>query len=289
MTLRLGAVFPQNGFGRDAGAIRAYARGLEELGLEQLVAYDHVLGAGLSTRPDWDGPYSADDPFHEPFVLFSHLAAVTTTLEFAPCVLILPQRQTALVAKQAAELQILSEGRLRLGVGAGWNEVEYEALGVPFARRAARLEEQIGVLRALWSSPTVDVDDTYHRISDAGINPLPETPVPIWLGGGQTPSSLDRVARLADGWTVMHFTAAEAAPAVAEFWRLVAEHGRDKDAVGLEARLYLGELPRAEWRDEAAAWAELGATRFNLVTDQLGLRTPDEHLATLRDALAGLR
>jgi probable F420-dependent oxidoreductase len=285
---KLGAVFPQGEFAWEADAIRAYTLAVEELGLSQLVAYDHVLGAGLGTRPDWSGWYSAENAFHEPFVLFSHLAALTTQLEFATCILVLPQRQTALVAKQAAELHLLSGGRFRLGIGSGWNDVEYEGLGVPFEKRAERLEEQIGVLRALWSSPTVDVDAKYHRIRDAGINPLPDRPIPIWMGGGETTRSLDRIARLADGWMIPDLLAAEAVPAIAEFQRVVASHSRDPNAVGLEGRVLLHKIPREQWRAEAEAWMELGVSRVNIFTGRLGLRSLDEHLDVLRSVSSEL-
>jgi probable F420-dependent oxidoreductase len=288
VTLRLGAVLPQGELEEGGDALRAYALGLEQLGLEQLVAYDHVLGAGRSTRPDWSGYYSADDPFDEPLVTFAHLAAVATSLEFATCVLVLPQRQTALVAKQAAALQLLSDGRFRLGVGTGWNEVEYDGLGVPFADRGARMEEQIEVLRALWTHPTIDRETPFHRIRDAGINPRPPQPVPIWIGGGASPAALDRIARLADGWMVAHLDPEQAAPLLADLRRLLVEHGRDPTEFGVEARLYLAETARERWRAARASWAALGATRLNLVTSGQGLHGVDAHLAALRDALGVL-
>jgi probable F420-dependent oxidoreductase len=283
--VRLGAVFPHQQIGSDPDWLRAYALGLEELGLAQLVAYDHVLGAGLGDRPGWSGPYSQADAFHEPFTLFSYFAAVTETLEFATCILIVPQRQTALVAKQAAELQILSKGRFRLGVGSGWNEVEYEALGVAFERRGARMEEQIGLLRVLWTNEAVTFDGEFHRIVDAGLNPLPEPPPEIWLGGGSTPRALDRIARLADGWMMPWRPLDDARKEIEEFRRLAGSHGRDLSALGLEVRLYLARTPRERWREEAETWAELGATRLDLVTEGLGLTTVTEQLEALQDAL----
>ena len=264
------------------------ARGLEEAGLSQLVAYDHVLGAGLGTRPGWSGPYSAADPFHEPLLLFAYMAGITTTLEFATCVLVLPQRQTALVAKQVAELHTLSSGRFRLGVGTGWNDVEYQALGVGFARRGARLEEQINVLRALWSCPTVDYTGEFHSIADAGINPLPERSIPVWMGGGVSRSSLERIARLADGWMVPRLTLESAAVKAEELGRLVAEYGRHPNSVGIEGRLYLTEISRSEWRAETARWFELGATRLNVVTEGLGFVTVEQHIEALADVATAL-
>jgi probable F420-dependent oxidoreductase len=287
--VKLGAVLPQQQIGSDPDGLRAYALGLEELGLAQLVAYDHVLGAGLADRPDWSGPYSQVDAFHEPFTLFSFFAAVTETLELATCILILPQRQTALVAKQAAELQILSKGRFRLGVGTGWNEVEYEALGIPFERRGDRFEEQIGLLRALWTNDLVSIDGEFHRIVDAGLNPLPEPPPEIWLGGGSTKRAFDRIARLADGWMMPWRPLDVARTEIQEFRRLAESHGRDPGSLGLEVRLYLGRTPREQWREEAETWAELGATRLDLVTEGLGLTTVTEQLETLDDALGVVR
>lgn len=286
--MKLGAVLPQQEMGTDPSVIREYAKRVEALGFSQLAAYDHVVGAGLENRPNWSGYYSAEDAFHEPFVLFAHLAAVTTTLEFMTCVIVLPQRQTALVAKQAAELHILSGGRFHLGVGTGWNEVEYEALGVPFERRAARLEEQVGVLRALWADPNVRFEGEYHRITDAGLNPLPGAQVPIWLGGGQSEASADRIARLADGWMAPHIGPDEATPILADLHRRLDALGRSHEGFGVHARLFLAEAPRGEWRDIARAWADLGVTHLDLATGNMGLESVGRHVELLADALGVL-
>ena len=198
--LRLGAVFPTSDIGTDPVAIRDFAQGVEELGLDHLITYDHVLGADHADRdPPLTGPYTEHDAFHEPFVLFGYLAAVTSRLELVVGVLVLPQRQTALVAKQAAEVALLSGGRLRLGIGTGWNWVEYDALGVPYRSRAGRLEEQVDVLRRLWAEPLVTVHGKHHDIERAGILPMPDGPIPIWFGGGAEPQ-LRRAARLGDGF-----------------------------------------------------------------------------------------
>jgi probable F420-dependent oxidoreductase len=281
--LRRGALLPQNEIGTDPGAIRAYARGVEELGYRHLTCYEHVLGAGLASRPDWQGRYSAEDAFHEPLVLFAHLAAVTTELEFATCILVLPQRQTALVAKQAAEVALLSGNRFWLGVGAGWNRVEFEALGVSWERRGARLDEQIATLRRLWSAPTVDVAGEFDTIRDAGINPLPERPIPIWIGGAFSAPVLSRVARLADGWMPQTASARELEAPLERVRALLAEHGRAPGDLGLEARLQLARLPRETWADEAAAYAALGATHLTVATHDLGCRSVDDHLEILRE------
>ncbi|HEY9325316.1 MAG TPA: LLM class F420-dependent oxidoreductase, partial [Candidatus Limnocylindria bacterium] len=183
--MRVGAVFPQLEIGTDPDAIAKYARTVEDLGYDHLVIFDHVLGADANRPGGWTGAYDHRSMFHEPFVLYGYLAAVTSRLRLATAVLVLGQRQTALVAKQAAEVDVLSRGRLTLGVGIGWNAVEYEALGESFTNRGRRIEEQIAVLRALWTQEVVDFKGRWHRIDRAGIDPLPvQRPIPIWMGGG---------------------------------------------------------------------------------------------------------
>ncbi len=189
--MRTGVVFPQTEIGADRGAVRAYAQRVEELGFDHLLAYDHVLGADPSAHPDWSGPYTHRDTFHEPFVLFGFLAGICS-LELVTGVIVLPQRQTALVAKQAAEVDLLTGGRLRLGIGIGWNAVEYEALGEDFRTRGRRIEEQIEVLRALWTEPVVNIRGEAHQVTGAGIAPLPlQRPIPIWLGAQSAPARSD--------------------------------------------------------------------------------------------------
>src|SRR5579885_1964305 len=198
--MRIGVVFPQTEIGSDPGVVREYAQAAEGMGYSHLLAYDHVLGADTATRPGWRGPYTSETQFHEPFVLFGYLAGLTRTLELVTGIIILPQRQTALVATQAAEVDVLSGGRLRLGVGIGWNQVEYEGLNERFSNRGARLEEQIEVLRALWSETSITYTGRWHTIDHAGINPLPvQRPIPIWIGA-TADAALRRAARLADGW-----------------------------------------------------------------------------------------
>src|SRR5712692_2685647 len=198
--MQVGAVFPQLEIGTDPEAIAQYARTVEELGYDHVVIFDHVLGAD-STRPEgWTGTYDHRSPFHEPLVVYGYLAAITKRLKLATAVLVLPQRQTALVAKQAAEVYVLSRGRVILGVGIGWNQVEYQALGMRFTDRGKRIEEQIAVLRALWTQEVVDFTGRWHRIDRAGINPLPlQRPIPVWMGGNAEPA-MQRIARIADGY-----------------------------------------------------------------------------------------
>ncbi|MDE2969186.1 MAG: LLM class F420-dependent oxidoreductase, partial [Chloroflexota bacterium] len=186
--MKLGVIFPQTEIGNDPGAIREFVQAAEELGYEHILAYDHVLGADPAKHPNWGGAYTMDSAFHEPFVLFGYLASVTSTIKLTTGIIILPQRQTALVAKQAAEVDVLSNGRLRLGVGLGWNRVEYEALGQDFHNRGRRVEEQIALMRRLWTEESVDFDGKWHTVDGAGINPMPvQRPIPIWMGGGAEP------------------------------------------------------------------------------------------------------
>jgi len=289
--MRLGAVLPQNEIGTDPGGIRAYAQALEELGYAHLLAYDHVLGADPAGHAGFSGPYTAADAFHEPFVLYAYLAAVTTRLELVPGVLVLPQRQTALVAKQAAELDVLAGARLRLGVGIGWNVVEYEALGMGFRDRARRFEEQIELLRRLWAEPVVSFEGRFHRVTAAGINPLPpRRSIPLWIGGSAEPA-LRRAARLADGFFPQRPLEGGWARTLELLGEWVREAGRDPARFGIEQRIGVGQGTPDDWRREVAQWRALGATHVSLVTAGAGLDGPDGHverLAQAYDAVAEL-
>ena len=198
----IGVIFPQTEVGGDRGAVRAIGQAVADLGYTHLAAYDHVLGGDTAVLGELGGPYTIDDPFREPLTMFAYLAGCTN-LAFATSILIGPQRQTALLAKQAAEVDLLCGGRFRLGLGIGWNKLEYDALGMPFEQRAAILEEQVAVLRALWTERSVTVDGRFHHIEPPGWRPLPvQRPIPIWIGG-HAPAALRRVGRLADGWFPM--------------------------------------------------------------------------------------
>ena len=287
--MRLGAVFPTTEIGSDPIALRDYAQAAEALGCVRLTAYDHVLGVDHTDRdPALRGPYTQHDPFHEPFVLFGFLAAHTTRIEFATGVLVLPQRQTALVAKQAAEVDVLSGGRLVLGVGTGWNHVEYTSLGTTFSDRARRLDDQIAVLRALWEQDLVEHESSFHRIERAGVLPRPERSIPIWMGGSAE-ASLQRAARLGDGHifagnTDRHFAAAT------RLFEIFDEQGRDRSAFGTDMFVDFAEGPDV-WRDRAQRWEELGGSLMSMRSMTTGtaflgvpaaeLSGPDQHIAAL--------
>lgn len=288
--MRIGVIFPQTEIGTDPTMIRDYAQAAESLGYDYILVYDHVLGANVAARRGWRGPYTHEHMFHEPFVLFGHLAACTRRIELVTGILILPQRQTALVAKQAAEVDVLSGGRLRFGIGVGWNDVEYEALGADFRTRGARVKEQIEVLRALWTQSSVTFHGRWHHISDAGINPLPvQRPIPLWMGG-ESDVVLRRAARLADGWISSRGIQAPAdRPAgpsreeqVSRLRQYLSKAGRDPATLGIEGRVALRQSGPEEWRRQIDAWRGLGATHVGLDTMRAGLSGPQAHIDAIR-------
>src|SRR5256712_1366080 len=288
--MRVGAVFPQLEIGTDPDAIARYARTLEEPGYDRLVIFDHVLGADSSRPEGWTGTYDHRSLFHEPLVAYGYLAAVTKRLRLATAVLVLPQRQTALVAKQAAEVDVLSGGRVLLGVGIGWNKVEYQALGMRFTDRGKRIEEQIAVLRALWTQEVVDFKGRWHSIDRAGINALPvQRPIPIWMGGGWdrqkrviTEPALRRIAKIADGWFTHLPPNEDGRAAMDLFRRLVREEGRDPASVPVEGRLLAAKSGPEDWKRGIEAFRQMGMTSAELNTMGAGYRSIDEHLAALR-------
>ncbi|HEV8672169.1 MAG TPA: LLM class F420-dependent oxidoreductase [Candidatus Limnocylindria bacterium] len=288
--MQVGAVFPQLEIGSDPDTIATYARTVEELGYDHLVVFDHVLGADRDRPGGWTGVYDHRSMFHEPFVLYGYLAAITTRLRLATAIIVLPQRETALVAKQAAEVDVLSRGRLILGVGIGWNEVEYEALGMNFRDRGRRIEEQIAVLRALWTREVVEFKGRWHRIDRAGLNPLPvQRPIPVWMGGGWdrqkraiVEPALRRIARIADGWFT-HLPANEDGRAGMEvFHRLLKEEERDPATMPVEGRLPAAKSGPEEWQRGIDAFRAMGMTSVELNTMGAGYRSLDEHLDALR-------
>ncbi len=280
--MRIGVIYPHFEFGSDPAAIRDYAQTAEGLGYAHIGADDHVIGPNPVRPGGWTGWVTYQTPFFEPFVLFGFMAGVTTRMEFSTCVLLLPQRQTVLVAKQAAGLDLLCGGRLRLGLGIGWNEIEYISLGKDFHNRGRRIEEQVSVLRRLWTQPLVDFESTWHHIPDAGINPLPvQRPIPIWFGG-QSEAAIRRMARIGDGWMPLYASAGEAQPGLDLLERCLAEAGRSREGFGLEARIPYGSGDPAEWARLLEEWRGVGATHASLLTTQFGFKTPAEHIAALR-------
>jgi probable F420-dependent oxidoreductase len=279
--MRLGAVFPQIESGVDPIAIRDYAQAVEGMGYNHILAYDHVLGANTATRPDWRGPYTSETLFHEVLVLFGYLAAITEHVELVTGVLILPQRQTALVAKQAAEVDLLSGGRLRLGIGVGWNDVEYEGLNENFRNRGARSEEQIALMRALWAEPSITFRGRWHTIDNAGLNPLPpRRSIPIWIGG-YSEATLQRIGAMGDGWFPWIPPNDETRARVERLHNYAREAGRDPGAIGLEPQLSIGRMPEAEWEHHVRGWQELGATHLCVNTMGAGFASLAEHVDAL--------
>lgn len=282
--MQIGVTFPQTEIGGDPVAIRDYAQAAEDMGYRSILAYDHVLGASTASRPGWSGPYTSDTLFHEVFVLFGYLAAITRRVELVTGVVILPQRQTALVAKQAAEVDVLSGGRMRLGIGVGWNEVEYQALGEDFGNRGRRSEEQIALLRALFAEPVVDFAGRWHTVEAAGIKPLPvRRSIPIWIGG-YAEETLRRIGRIGDGWIVFRAPDDALRAQVEQIRAYAEEAGRDPAAVGLEGQLSLGKVPQERWEAHAEAWRALGAQYMTVNTMGAGLTTPQQHIDALRRA-----
>ena len=278
--MRIGAVFPQTELGGDVGAVRAYGQGVEELGYRHILAYDHVVGADPAVHNGWGGPYDVDTTFHEPFVMFGYLAAATSALEFVTGVIILPQRQTALVAKQAAEVDLLTQGRFRLGIGVGWNAVEYEALNEDFSGRGLRSEEQIELLRRLWTERSVTFDGTFDRVTGAGIAPLPvQRPIPVWIGTAAR-KGFERAGRIADGWFPMVGPGPELEAAAAVVRDAAVAAGRDPDAIGMEGQVGSTIDPDAV-AAELDGWASAGATHVSISTMGHGLASVDDHLAAL--------
>ena len=281
--VQIGAIYPQTELAPDPATVRAYVRGVEELGFRHILAYDHVLGADPAAYPGWNGPYDVDTTFHEPFVLFGFLAAITR-LELVTGIIIAPQRQTALVAKQAAEVDILAEGRFRLGIGVGWNAVEYESLGQDFKTRGRRQEEQIGLLRRLWTERTVDHEGEFDHIRGAGMAPLPvQRPIPIWMGGA-SPAAFRRIGRMADGWFPMTAPGERLEEARRRIRAGAEEAGRDPSSIGMEGRISAG----GEAARHAAKWRDAGATHLTVDTMRSGYEGVPGHLRALEQTATTL-
>ena len=277
--MQIGVVFPQTEISADVGAVRAYAQRAEQLGFAHLLAYDHVLGADPAVHQGWSGAYDVDTTFHEPLVLFGYLAAITR-LELVTGIIILPQRQTALVAKQAAEVDLLAEGRFRLGIGLGWNRVEYEALGKDFTTRGRRADEQVELLRRLWTERSVTFDGADEKVTGAGISPPPvQRPIPLWFGA-RSPAAYRRAGRLGDGWFPMVVPGPELDAARAIVEQAAVEAGRDPATIGMDGRVsWTGDADR--FVDHVGRWRKAGASHLSVNTMNTGLTTVDQHLAAI--------
>ncbi len=278
--LTMGAVLPTNEIGADPSAIRDFAQAVEGMGFDHLLIYDHVLGADPSVHR-LTGPYTDQDQFHEVFVTLGFIAACTRNLGLATAVLILPQRQTALVAKQAAQLAVLSGNRFRLGVGSGWNQVEYEVLGENFRNRGRRQEEQIALMRALWTNHLVDFDGEFHQVKATGIEPRPTEPIEVWFGGSHD-LQLRRTAKIGDGWFPIGSPNADSAAMVETLRGYLRDNGRDADSFPMEPQAqFRGGNPEL-WNSHAERWVELGATAISIATMNSGLPDVDAHIEAVR-------
>jgi probable F420-dependent oxidoreductase len=285
--MQIGVVYPQTELPADPGTVRAYVRRVEELGYRHVLIYDHVLGADTTVYPDWRGPYDIDTTFHEPLVFYGFLAAITS-MELVTGIIIAPQRQTALLAKQAAEVDILAGGRFRLGLGVGWNKVEYDSLGQDFATRGRREEEQIVLLRRIWTEHSVTFEGRFDRVVGAGLAPPPvQRPIPIWLGGSSAPA-YRRIGRLADGWfpQVPPGPRLEEAKAIVDQAAVAA--GRDPAQIGMEGRVSWTEGGADKLVDHVGRWRSVGATHLSINTMGSGLGGVDGHLAALAQAAEAL-
>jgi probable F420-dependent oxidoreductase len=278
--VQIGAVLAQSEVGPDVAGLRDYAQGVQDLGYDFLVAADHVAGTDAAAHPELDRVYSIESFLHEPLALFAFLAGVAPRLGFLPSVVILPQRQTVLVAKQATDIDLLTGGRFRLGVGIGWHPVEYEALGVPFGDRARRFEEQITVLRRLWTERLVTFEGRYHTLKAAGINPRPlQQPIPIWIGASAE-RAVRRAARVADGYLPLRPLEGGWEATIEKVHGWLREAGRDPASFGIEGRLDASEGTPDDWRRTVEMWRGFGASHLSVGTGGVG--GPDAHVERLR-------
>lgn len=287
--MQFGAVLPHNEIGDDPQAMKAWARGVEDLGATHILIYDHVLGADPDRPGGWNpNSYDKDVAFHEPLTTFAFIAAVTERVELMSTVLILPQRQTALVAKQAAQVALLSGNRFKLGVGIGWNTVEYEALNENFRNRGKRQDEQVRLLRKLWESDSLDFTGDFHRVDRASINPRPTAPIPVWFGGS-APAALKRCAELGDGWIPLMGANDKARACVEALHEHRAACGRSDTPFGIQAQAqYRGGTPE-RWAGHARKWQDLGCTHIAIATHNAGPATVDDHLARVQEYLDVVR
>jgi probable F420-dependent oxidoreductase len=272
--MKVGIVYPQPEIKGDIGAIPTIAQAVEERGFDHLLVYDHVLGVDHADRArEFQGPYTEQDPFSDPLVMFAYLAGITERIDLMSGVLILPQRQTPLVARQAADVDLLSDGRLVLGVGIGWNHVECEALGVDFTTRGVRCSEQIELLRKLWSGELVSYAGRFEQAERVRLNPPPRRPIPVWIGGF-APQAIERAGRLANG-----FVAAGPIDVGIQVMAAVdasrAEHGRADEEFG-HTFVTLMSMTEDDAVAAAEKWRAAGGTHVSICTMGMGFGTSAE-------------
>lgn len=285
--MKFGVIFPQLEIGMNPDEIRRFVQLAETLDYEHLLTFDRVLAADPNL-PDWDGPFDVRDVFHEALVLLGHVAGVTDRISLMTGILVLPQRQTALVAKQTTEIDVLSEGRCRLGIGVGWNELEFEALDQDFTNRGRRVEEQVTLLRRLWQNEVVDFEGEYHTIPASGLNPLPvQQPIPIWMGG-RSDAALRRIARTGDGWITPRMPRSKVQKRLELLREFAREFDRDPDDITVLGRVNLGtEDPtgvdeQGKWLPAVREWHEMGASHVVIETMNAGMETATDHSGALR-------
>lgn len=295
--MKIGVTLPLIDVQGDPTTVRDFAQVAEGLGYDHLGVPDHVLGVNVATRPGWGNRNTSADCIHDPFVLFGFLAACTSRIEMSTQVMILPQRQTVLVAKQAASLDVLSGGRFRFGIGIGWNKVEYVGLNESFANRGKRSEEQVRVLKALWAEPHVTFKGEWHTIEDAGINPLPaRRSIPLWFGGHED-ATLRRIAKWGDGWIMLaHPLGDKARTEFAKLKGYVREAGRDPAGVGIEIWTSTAKGGPDDWRRELLGWKDAGVTHVTLNSTygrdshhvRIPGRTVHDHMAAMQQYKAAV-
>ena len=287
--MEIGESIPTTSIGQDSGAVREFAQAAEDLGYSHIRILDHVVGADPKKHPEVpEFYYTHESVIREPFTLMAYIAGFTDRIELVTGIIILPQRQTVLVAKQAAEVDVLSGGRLRLGIGVGWNPVEFTALGEDFGNRGRRIEEQVEVLRLLWTQNPIEFHGNWHDIESAGINPLPiQRPIPIWMGAGAPgmpvgPNRvLQRVGRLADGYFPLCEAGETAHKLIERVKKYAEEAGRNPDDLKIEGRIELTGTPE-DWKTALATWQDLGADLVSIGTARAPFTTPDEHLQAIK-------
>ncbi|MBV1917288.1 MAG: LLM class F420-dependent oxidoreductase [Sphingomonadaceae bacterium] len=274
--MEIGIIFPQTDLSGDTDAVRRFGLAAEEHGFQHLLVYDHVLGATHDREPKLGGPYTDKDTFHDPFAMLSYIAAITQRIELVTGVLILPQRQTALVARQAADVDLLSGERFRLGIGTGWNYVEYDALGQDFGTRGKRQAEQIELLRRLWTEPQVDFSGEFDRMDRVTLNPRPKRSIPIWMGGFSN-VALRRAARMADGF-IFAERLGKAGRLVEKMGEFLDQAGRKPEDFGMQLNLAPG-CPVGDIVERAQHWRDCGGSHLSVTTLEQGFSKVDEHLS----------